>query len=108
MINSSLQSLIQKFVQGKTENVIEFEFLVGEEPIPMHSVQKGSTFEQSSWVFLFESKQLSGCFSESGEQKMDSPNFSLVFKSVFADQLQFVINSFFFERSSGCIEGGRI
>ena len=39
---------------------------------------------------------------------MDSPNFSLIFKSVFADQLQFVINSFFFERSSGCIEGGRI
>ena len=74
----------------------------------MHSVEKGGTFEQSSGIFFFEGKELSGCFSESGEEEMDSPNFSLVLEAVFADQLKFVINSFLFEWSSGCVEGGGI
>ena len=51
----------------------------------MHSVEKRSSFEQSSWVFFLEGKQLSGCFSETREEEMDSPDFSLVFKTIFAD-----------------------
>lgn len=71
----------------------------------MHSVEEGSTFEQSSGVFFLKGKKLSGCFSESGEEEMDSPDFSLVLKAVFADQLKFVIDSFLLEGSSGSIEG---
>lgn len=70
----------------------------------MHSVEEGGTFEQSSGIFFFEGKELSGCFSESGEEEMDSPDFSLVLKAVFADQLKFVIDSFLLEGSSGSIE----
>jgi hypothetical protein len=51
----------------------------------MHSVEKGSSFEQSSGVFFLEGEQLSGGFSEAGEEEMDSPDFSLVFKTIFAD-----------------------
>ena len=45
----------------------------------MHSVKKCGSFEQSSGVFFFKSKQLSGSFSESGKQEVDSPYFSFVF-----------------------------
>jgi hypothetical protein len=39
---------------------------------------------------------------------MDSPDLTLVLETVFTDELQFVIDSFLFERSSGSLEGGRI
>jgi len=105
LINSSLQSLVQKLVQGETQNVIELEFLIGKQAISMHSVEESSAFEQSSGILFFESKQLSGCFSEAREEEMDSPDLSLVLEAVFADQLQFVIDSFLLERSPGGVEG---
>ena len=79
LINSGLQSFVQKFVKSKTQNVIELEFFIREETISMHSVEKCSSLEQSSWVFFLKSKQLSGSFSESGKQEMDSPYFSFIF-----------------------------
>jgi hypothetical protein len=108
LVNSSLESLIQEFVGGKTQDVIELKFLIGEKTISMHSVEEGSTFEQSSGVFFLEGEQFSGCFSEPGEEEMDSPYLSLVLKAVFADQLKLVIDSFLFEGPSGCVEGGRV
>ena len=72
----------------------------------MHSSEKGSTFEKSSGVFFFESKELTSCLSEFGKSKMDSPYFSFIFKPVFADELEFVVNSFLFVRPSGGLEGG--
>jgi hypothetical protein len=34
----------------------------------MHSIEKCSSLEQSSWVFFLKCKQLSGSLSESGKQ----------------------------------------
>ena len=45
LIDSSLESLVQKFIEGKTQDVIEFEFFIAEETISMHSVEECSTFE---------------------------------------------------------------
>ena len=74
----------------------------------MHSVEECSTLEQPSRVFFFKSEQLPGCLSESGEEKMDSPDLPLILVAVFADQLQFVIDPFLLEGSPGGVEGGRI
>lgn len=71
----------------------------------MHSVEKGGTFEQSSGIFFFEGKELSGCFSESGEEEMDSPDFSLVLEAVGADESQLVDKLFLFEGSPRCVGG---
>jgi len=106
--NSGLKSSVQKLVWGQTQNVIELEFLSCQKSVSLHSSKKGSTFEQSSWVFLLQSKQLSGSFSEFGKGKMDSPYLSFIFKTIFADQLELMINSFFFERSSWGVVGGGI
>jgi len=72
----------------------------------VHSVEKGSSFEKSSGIFLLKSKQLSGGFSESGEQQVNSPNLTFVLETVFAYKLKFVIDSFLFEGSSWSVEGG--
>jgi hypothetical protein len=72
----------------------------------VHSVEEGSSFEKSSRIFLLKSKQLSGCFSESGEQQVNSPNLAFVLEAIFAYKLKFVIDPFLFERSSWGVEGG--
>ena len=54
LIDTSLETFVQKFVKSETQNVIEFEFFVGQETISMHSVEEGSSFEKSSGIFFFE------------------------------------------------------
>ena len=105
LIDSSLESFIEEFVDGETQNVIEFELFVGEETISVHSIEEGSTFEKSSGVFFLKSEELTGSLSELSEEEMDSPDLTLVLETVFTDELQFVIDSFLFERSSGSLEG---
>ena len=101
--NSSLESSVQNLVYGKTQDVIELELFIGKETISVHSSKKGSTFEKSSWVFLLQSEEFSGSLSELGEGKMASPYVSFVFKTIFSEELKLMIDSFLFERSSGCV-----
>ena len=106
--DSGLKSSIKKFVESKTQHIIEFELFSGQETIAMHSSKKGSTFEKSSGVFFFQSKEFSGSFSELGEGKMDSPYFTLILESVLSNELQFVINPLLFVCSSGSLVGGGV
>ena len=108
LVNTGLKSLVQELVEGKTEHVIELEFLVGEETITMHSVEEGSAFEKSSGVFLVEGEELSGGLSEFGQHQMHSPDLTLVLETVLADQLQLVVDSLLFEGSSGSLERGGV
>ena len=40
-----------------------------------------------------------------GEEELNSPYLSLVLEAVLSDEAEFVMDSFFFERPSGCLEG---
>ena len=106
--NSCLKSSVQNLVNSQTQNVIELELFVGQKSVSVHSSQKGSTFEQSSGIFLLQSEEFSGGLSELGKGEMASPYLSFIFKTVFSDQLKLMINSFLFERSSWGIESGGI
>ena len=85
LVDTSLQPLIEELIESQTQDIIEFKFFMGEKTISVHSVKKGSTFEQSSWVFFLKCKQFSGSLSEFSEKEVNSPDFSLVLKTVFAD-----------------------
>jgi len=108
LIDSSLQSLVKEFIDSKTQDVIELELLVAEEAVSVHSVEEGSSFEESSGVFFLESEELTSSLSKLGEEEMDSPDLTLVLETVLSDELQFVVDSLLLERSSRSLEGGRI
>ena len=55
------------------------------------------TLEKSSWVLFFEREQDSGGFSDLGESELDSPDFTLVAKSEFADELQLLVETLLLE-----------
>jgi len=74
----------------------------------VHSVEEGSSFEESSGVFFLESEELTSSLSKLGEEEMDSPDLTLVLETVLSDELQFVVDSLLLERSSRSLEGGRI
>ena len=67
LVDPCLQSLVQEFVEGQPENVIEFEFLIGQQPVPVHSIEQGGSFKESPGVFFFKGEKLSGGFSELGQ-----------------------------------------
>ena len=108
LIDSSLQSLVKEFIDSKTQDVIKLELLVAEEAVSVHSVEEGSSFEESSGVFFLESEELTSSLSKLGEEEMDSPDLTLVLETVLSDELQFVVDSLLLERSSRSLEGGRI
>ena len=103
--NSSLKSSVQDLVNSQTQNVIELEFLSRQKSVSVHSSQEGSTFEQSSGVFLLQSEEFSCSLSEFGKGEMASPYFSFIFQTILTDQLKFVIDSFLLIGSSWSIEG---
>lgn len=45
LMDSCLKSLVQKFVEGQTQYVIELELLMSQETISVHSSKKGGAFE---------------------------------------------------------------
>lgn len=104
LVDPGLETLIEELVDGETQHVIEFELLTREQTVAVHSVEKGSTFEKSSGVSLLEGQQLTGCLSEAGEDQVHSPDLSLVFEAVLADELQLMVDSLLFEGTSGGVE----
>lgn len=38
LIDPGLESLVEELVDSQAQHVIQFEFLIGEQTIPMHSV----------------------------------------------------------------------
>ena len=85
LVDSGLDTLIEELVEGKTQDVIQLELLVGEQTVSVHSVEKGGSFEESTRVFFFEGEEFSGGLSESGEEEMDSPDLTLVLETVLTN-----------------------
>jgi hypothetical protein len=50
--DSGLESSVQELVRGQTQNVIEFQLLIRQESVSVHSSEKCGTLEQSSRIFL--------------------------------------------------------
>ena len=122
--DNSLESSFQESVNGETQDVIQFIFRFIQDTHLIKLLHKGTTFENSFWVLLIEGEELSGSLSDLCQSKSDSPDFSLVFQTVFTDELQpmreiqcecpsnnrekllLFIESFLFERSSRGVECG--
>ena len=83
LIDSGLEPLIEEFIDGETKDVIEFEFLIGQEAVSVHSVKKCRSFEKSPLILFFEGEQFSGCLSKFGENQVYSPDLSLVLEAIF-------------------------
>lgn len=104
LVDSGLETLVKELVDGETQDVIELELLTSEQTIAVHSVEKSSAFEESSGVSLLKSKQLTSGLSEAGEDQMNSPDLSLVFEAILADELQLMVDSLLFEGTPGGVE----
>ena len=63
------------------------------------SSEKSITFEQPLWVLVLKGQKVSGGFSDLGQEKLDPPDFFLVFKTKFTDEFQLGVESFLLVRS---------
>ena len=104
LVDSGLQSLIEELVDGETQDVIQLEFLIGEQAISMHSVEQCGSLEQPPRILFLEGQQLSRCLSELGEDQVHSPDLPLVLEAVFAHQLQLVVDSLLLEGTTRGVE----
>lgn len=85
--DDGLESSFHELGDGKTQNVIELVFFLGEETKSEASSHEGSTFENSLGIIFREGQEFSSGLSQSGEDKVDSSDFSFILKTELTDDL---------------------
>mmetsp|Transcript_2722 Transcript_2722/g.4622 ORF Transcript_2722/g.4622 Transcript_2722/m.4622 type:complete len:219 (+) Transcript_2722:222-878(+) len=103
--NEGLQSSLHELVHGKSEDEIELPLVPGEQAELDDSSNESVSLEDSSGVVNLEGEEISGSLSELCEGELDSPDLSLVLKSVSADDLELVHESVLIEGLSRGLEG---
>merc|ERR1739847_42194 len=94
-----LKSSLHEVLDFQTENVVELHVLLIENTDSHQSSKKSVTLEQSLWVLVLESEQVSGSLSDLGQEKLDPPDLFLVLEAELTDELQLGVESLLLVRS---------
>jgi len=69
LLDEGLKSSLKELRSSKTEDIIEFAFVVLQETKSHHSTDEGLTFKESSWICNIHSEQNTSGLSTSRERK---------------------------------------
>ena len=79
-------------MEGHRQNVIESVLSLAIQQAELeHLSEEGSALEESSLVLGVEGQEFSCSLSETGQNELDSPDFSLVFESELSADLYLLI-----------------
>lgn len=98
--NQCLQTPFQKILWCECQDIIQFVLIFSEKSITIHASHESPSFENTLWIVYVKHEQGSSCISNFGQSDLDAPQFAFVFESIFSKELQFGIQSFFFERTT--------
>merc|ERR1719187_1375539 len=105
--NLSLKSTLQKVLDLESEHVIKLHLVFREHADAHQSTQKSISLEETLWVLLVQGQQGSRNFTHLSDGEFDTPDFTLVTKTVLADQFQFLVESRLFVAARGGDKGLR-
>jgi len=91
LVDTGLEAALQEIFDLEGEHVIELHAGFIEHTDTDETANEGIAFEQALGVFFVESKKLTGGTTNLREREHDTPHFTLVPETVFADNLQFGI-----------------
>jgi hypothetical protein len=100
LFNDGLESSGHEDFGVETQDVIDL-VLGGsiQESIFVHSVEDSLSFEDSLWILFVQGQKSSRSLSKLCDGQLDSPDFSLVLKTVSTGDLNFRLDSLLLERS---------
>jgi len=105
LVHLRLEAALEQLLSGELKDLVEFELVVGQEAVPAHPSQEGSTLEDPLGIVGLQRKEGPGCLPELGQRELDAPDLPLAPQSVFADQLELGIQPFLLVRTAGRLEG---
>lgn len=105
LVDLGLETPLQQFLGGQLQDLIQFEFVVGEKTVAVHAAQQGRAFEDALGVIGLEGEQGSGGLAEFRQRVLHPPDFTLTAQSVFTDQLQLGVQALLLVRTAGRLEG---
>merc|ERR1739847_95580 len=94
-----LKSSLHEVLDFQTENVVELHVLLIENTDSHQSSKKSVTLEQSLWVLVLESEQVSGSLSALAKRSLDPPDLFLVLEAELTDEFQLGVESLLLVRS---------
>merc|ERR1719357_2233478 len=97
----SLKTTLQEIFNFQTKNVIELHSSLVQDTNSHQPSQQSISFKKTATIFFGKGEEISSSLSDFGERKFDSPYFTFVTKSVFTNELQFLIQTTFLKGSTG-------
>ena len=94
-----LKTPLQEIFNTQTQYVIELHSTLVEHANTHKTTQKGIAFEQPSLVFLLQCQKLTGSLSNLCQGVLYTPHFAFVTKPIVSNNLQFLIQALFLERT---------
>jgi len=108
LVDTGLQATLQEILDFQGEHVIELHAGFVEDTDTDEAADECVTFEETFGVFLVEGEQLTGRTTNFRQSELDAPHFSLVAQTIFANDLEFGIETSGLEWSTRDLVGLRV
>ena len=101
-----LESTLEEIFWLKIKDIVQLHVVFCEDAVSDKTTKERITFEKSTRVLLVKSKELTGSLTGLGKTVLHTPDFTFAPKSVFANNLQFLVKTLLLEwlsRSFVCL-----
>lgn len=102
---NGLQASLQEILNGESKHVIELVLTLIQKTISVHASQKSLSLENTTCVFLIESKQHASIVADTAQRILNPPELTLVAETILSNKLQLGIETLLLERPAWLLEG---
>ena len=105
LVHLGLEASLQQLLCGELKDEIKLELVIGQQTIPAHATEEGSSLEDTFGILGVKRQQGTGGLTKLGKSVLDTPDLALAPKPVLSHELQFGIKTFLLVRTTGSLEG---
>ena len=91
LVDLGLESTFQQLLCRQLEDGIEFQLVLGQQTVTVHSAEEGGSLENTLGVLRIQSQQGTSRLSQLGECVLDTPDLTLTAETVLSYQFQLSI-----------------
>jgi len=88
LVDLGLESAFQQLLCRQLKDGIEFQLVLGQQTVTVHSAEEGGSFENTLGVLRIQSQQGTSGLSQFGECVLDTPDLTLTAETVLSYQFQ--------------------
>lgn len=105
LVDLGLESAFQQLLCGQLKDGIQFQLIIGQQTVTVHSAEESSSLENTLGVLRVQGQQGTSGLSQLGECVLNTPDLTLTAETVLSYQFQLSIKGLLFVRTTRSSEG---